>query len=576
MTKERHSPHSDPELRRLAEEILQRDMTSSDEAVEGLSSDEIRRIMYELRVHQIELEMQNVQLREAQVAIEASQARYFDLYDLAPVGYCTLNEQGLILEANLKAATMLESPRIELAGQPFSPRFIHRADRGDFYVLFNRLLETSVPQSCDLRMVKKDGTVFWAHLSASLAQDEDGSPLCRIVLTDITERKQAEDALRQSEQALYEREQRLQLFIEHAPAALAMFDRDMCYLSASRRWTNDYGTGDRDLRGLSHYEVFDVPERWKEAHRRGLAGEVVRAEDDCYKRPDGSLRWVCWEIRPWYDTSGGIGGIVIFTEDVTERKQAEKQLQNSNEDLERKVDQRTHELKVAQAQSLHSEKLAAIGQLSASIAHEFNNPLQGIMAILHGFKKWKELEVKERELLDLASSECTRMKNLIRSLQDFNRPSSGDRAFVDVHASIESLLLLSKSDFRRKGISVVKNFSNELPQIWAVPDQIKQVFLNLLNNAADACLQNERVITITTWQVKQRIAVAIKDTGVGIKPEQIDRIFQPFYTTKPGVKGTGLGLSVCHGIVQNHQGEIRVVSQPGEGSTFTVLLPIKL
>ena len=108
----------------------------------------------------------------------------------------------------------------------------------------------------------------------------------------------------------------------------------------------------------------------------------------------------------------------------------------------------------------------------------------------------------------------------------------------------------------------------------AIPDQIKQVLLNLLSNAADACQEHGRVITISTWQVKQRIAVAIKDNGIGIEPEKMDQIFQPFYSTKPEVKGTGLGLSICHGIVQNHHGEIRVVSQPGEGSTFTVLLPI--
>jgi PAS domain S-box-containing protein len=573
MTKGYDPPRIDPELHRLAEEIIRRNEASSKEAVEDVSSEEIRRIFHELRVHQIELEMQNVQLREAQAALETSQARYFDLYDMAPVGYCTVSEKGLILEANLKAATLLGVTRSQLAGQPISPGFIHKEDRGDYYLLHNRLFETGEPQAYELRMVKPDGTVFWVHLSNSLAKDENGSPLCRIVLIDITARKQADDALRQSEKALYEREQRLQLFIEHAPAALAMFDREMRYLSVSRRWLNDYGPRDRDLRGQSLYEVFDLPERWKEAHRRGLAGEVLRVEDDCFERPDGSVRCICWEIRPWLDISGDIGGIVIFTEDVTKRKKVEQQLQTYNDDLERRVEQRTHELKLTQAQMLHSEKLAAIGQLSASIAHEFNNPLQGIMNILKGLKRRAILEDDDKELLDLAISESHRMKNLIRSLQDFNRPSSSKKTLMDVHASIDSLLLLCKSDFKRKRISTVLNYAERLPQIRAVPDQIKQVFLNLLNNAADACQKQSRVITISTWQVEQRVAVAIQDTGVGIKPEKIDLIFQPFYTTKSDVKGTGLGLSVCHGIVQHHQGEIRVESEPEKGSTFTVLLP---
>jgi signal transduction histidine kinase len=136
------------------------------------------------------------------------------------------------------------------------------------------------------------------------------------------------------------------------------------------------------------------------------------------------------------------------------------------------------------------------------------------------------------------------------------------------------LLLLCKSDFKRKQISVVLNFAERLPQIRAISDQIKQVFLNLLNNAADACLGNGGVITISTCHGETRVAVAIQDTGIGIPPEKIGLIFQPFYTTKSETKGTGLGLSVCNGIVRNHHGEIRIKSHPGEGSTFTVLLPI--
>ena len=121
----------------------------------------------------------------------------------------------------------------------------------------------------------------------------------------------------------------------------------------------------------------------------------------------------------------------------------------------------------------------------------------------------------------------------------------------------------------------MRNYAEGLPQILAVSDQIKQVFLNLLANAADACNHHGGVITISTWQEGGRVAVAVKDTGVGIKPEEMEEIFRPSYTTKHEVKGTGLGLSVSYGIVKNHQGEIRVDSQPGEGATFTVLLPIE-
>jgi signal transduction histidine kinase len=122
---------------------------------------------------------------------------------------------------------------------------------------------------------------------------------------------------------------------------------------------------------------------------------------------------------------------------------------------------------------------------------------------------------------------------------------------------------------------VVRNYAENLPQIMVVSDQIKQVFLNLLTNAADACYECGGVITVSTWQERDRVAVAIRDTGVGIKPEDMDHIFRPFFSTKPQVKGTGLGLSVSYGIIKKHNGEFRVESLPGEGATFTILLPIK-
>lgn len=389
------------------------------------------------------------------------------------------------------------------------------------------------------------------------------------IIHDITARKHAEEAL-------YESEYQLRMVIEHAPAALAMFDNDMRYIVVSRRYLKDYGLEGRDLRGHSHFEIFpDLPERWKIANRRGLEGEIVEVEEDCHQWPDGSIKWARWGIRPWYNKEGDIGGIVLFTEDITERKHAVRQLQILNQELEQRVESRTRELQETQLKYLHAEKLSAIGQLSASIAHEFNSPLQGVMTILKGMQKTVSLEGKDKELLELAIGESERMKNLIRSLQAFNRPSSGRKVLIDVHESLDSLLLLSKADLRRKNIRTILHYSERLPLIKVIPDQIKQVFLNLLNNAADACYQKGGgVITISTYRDTSRVAVAISDTGIGIKPQQMDQIFRPFYTTKPEVKGTGLGLSVCHGIVQSHQGEIRVESEPGKGATFTVFWPI--
>lgn len=263
-------------------------------------------------------------------------------------------------------------------------------------------------------------------------------------------------------------------------------------------------------------------------------------------------------------------------QEISERKRIEQALHTLNEELERRVEQRTLELQETQKKYLHAEKLSAIGKLSASFAHEFNNPLQGILSVLNGLRRRALLEEEDKNLLDEAVEEGHRLKDLIQNLQEFNIPSTGRKSLVNLHKVLDSVLLLNKSDFAKKDITLALEYASHLPQVEVISDQIKQVFLNLLANAADACTPGGGRITIRTWQENEEmVAFSFQDTGVGIRPEDMDFIFQPFYTTKAEVKGTGLGLSVIYGIIQQHQGEVRVASQPNCGATFTVILPIK-
>ncbi|MBN1296059.1 response regulator, partial [bacterium] len=193
---------SGPDLRQRAEALARERAVRAAENGAALSPEEIRKTLHELRVHQIELEMQNEELRAAHVEIEAGRARYFDLYDLAPVGYCTLSDHGLILEANLTAATLLDWRRGDLIKQPIT-RFILQEDQDIYYLHRKKLIEahstgstsstwTGEPRECELRLVKPDGTCFWAHLSSTITQAEDGTPMCHCVISNIAKRKQAE------------------------------------------------------------------------------------------------------------------------------------------------------------------------------------------------------------------------------------------------------------------------------------------------------------------------------------------------------------------------------------------------
>jgi signal transduction histidine kinase len=257
------------------------------------------------------------------------------------------------------------------------------------------------------------------------------------------------------------------------------------------------------------------------------------------------------------------------------RRQAEEALQKAHDELEKRVEERTAELRLAYDQLLHAEKLSAIGKLSASIAHEINNPLFGIRNIFAGIRKRSVLEEDDAELVELAMQECDRIKLLVHSLRDFNRPTSGVVALVDLHHSIDGVLLLLKKEFQNKKIRVEKHFTRGMLNISAVSDQIKQVLLNLLTNAIEAIPEGGGNIRVTTEALDNWAAVRVRDSGGGIEPDDLHHIFEPFFTTKSEAKGTGLGLSVSHGIISKHGGRIEVESEPGQGSTFTILLPIQ-
>ena len=256
-------------------------------------------------------------------ALRESEDRYRDLVEHSSDLVCTHDLEGRLLSANSAPARALGYEVSELLRTPMKELIApeHR-------MKFDGYLQRIRIQGCDeglLSVVTRNGERrIWEYRN-TLRTEGVGRPLVRGLAHDVTEQRVAERKVR-------EREERLQLFVQHVPAAVAVFDREMRYLQASRRWLDDYGVGDREICGISHYEVFpQIPERWKEAHRRGLAGEIVQEETDCFTCTDGTVLWVRWEVRPWYETSGEIGGIAIFTENITEQHQAQEHLRQSEQ-----------------------------------------------------------------------------------------------------------------------------------------------------------------------------------------------------------------------------------------------------
>ena len=230
------------------------------------------------------------------------------------------------------------------------------------------------------------------------------------------------------------------------------------------------------------------------------------------------------------------------------------------------------ELERSQAQLIQAEKLAATGRLAASLAHEINNPLQAIHNCLHLVVNRPLTDEKKEYYLGLAQTEVERLITLVQRTLEFYRPSQGRRTATDVNRLIDNVLALSHKRLEHGRVLVRTQLQPDLSPIAAVSDQLTQVFLNLIVNAVEA-MPEGGTLTIISTQRDSRLAIEVQDTGPGLTPEEAARIFEPFYTTKAG--GTGLGLAVSYGIIQQHAGRIEVHGVPGQGTTFTVLLPLQ-
>jgi PAS domain S-box-containing protein len=262
---------------------------------------------------------------------------------------------------------------------------------------------------------------------------------------------------------------------------------------------------------------------------------------------------------------------ISIQSDITSQKKDKEELEKHRDHLSDLVDERTKELKKSHLQLIHSEKLASLGKLTGSISHEFNNPLQGIRTAINILSKSAPSE-KEVSLAIAGKKECDRMAKMIKGLRDFYKPTTDKVIFIHINQCIEEVLALQIVSLREKGIRTNQQFSDRIPLIEVVEDQIKQVLLNLIQNAADS-ISDEGQVTLTTEKQGSNIVIKIQDTGSGISEDDQKNLFEPFYSTKEG-KGTGLGLSISYGIIQDHGGEIEVESELGNGATFTISLPV--
>ncbi len=296
---------------------------------------------------------------------------------------------------------------------------------------------------------------------------------------------------------------------------------------------------------------------------------------------EGKPRYMEVSMFPIWGEKGKISKFIEISRDITDRKKQEERIRQR---LEGMVEERTRELKETHEKLLHQDKMASLGKLAASVVHEINNPVAGMINFILLMKRiLEEKDFDSRaadqfiQYLGLMETESRRVSRIASNLLAFSRQSKMEFKSVDMNRLVERTLLINGNLLKIGRIKVEKKLDPELPEIIGSEDQLQQVLMNLVSNAAEAMDGTDGgTLTVETRQMAadKKIMISVKDTGTGIPEENIRKLFEPFFTTKKKGKGVGLGLSVAYGIIQEHGGIIQVKSAVGEGTTFHVFLPL--
>lgn len=628
----------------------------------------------EFKNYRAELEQKVEELRRSQEELEASSNKYAFLYDFAPVGYLTLDRDGFIKTVNHTGLHLLGAEPERLPGHRLE-EFITTDDRLLFGKFVDRTFVNRRKETCRLRLLKSSQQALYVRIEAmaTAAGDE-----CLVVLVDITERRQAEQALAESEYNLAKAQS-----MTHVGSW--SFDPHTAEIKASdellriMRLRREEATPETFASVIHHEDYATVMENLRQGAELGKSYEIEhRLQFD-----DGTTRWVFSIVEPSINSVGQVIKLYGTTQDITERKQAEVDLRNKSNELQAIFDSISdgivvydhnnlvqhhnliaprlfpgqvqpgfpcrkifhpetpatlHDCPVERAicgervetshvsvrdggatqyvditatpirdalgeknralvffrdiskkrlQEMHliqAEKMSSIGVLATGIAHEINNPIASVAgyaeAMLRRFRDNPELG-RDVELevfpqyLGVIVREAYRCKAIINQLLSFGRKSEGIAVDVDLNALLQEITGLLRHHPNYRQINMTTHLCQDLPHVLADPSGLRQVFMNLLINAHQV-VTDEGWVELTTGRSNDaHVFIKICDNGPGIGPDAIDKIWDPFFTTKEVGKGIGLGLALTYDIVKRHGGEIQVESRPGEGCEFTVLLPLR-
>ncbi|MHC1727555.1 MAG: ATP-binding protein [Syntrophobacteraceae bacterium] len=403
----------------------------------------------------------------------------------------------------------------------------------------------------EYRVVTKDGQVRWVDDRTAIERNAEGHIThYQGIVVDITERKRVEESLRKYER-MVSASQDIMALINREYVYEAVNNTFLEYLQRAREEVVERGVG--ELLGESLFT-----EHIKFQLEKAFSGERAnfRTHVDF---PVRGRRFMDWTYFPFLDKEGEVESVVLYARDITEARQMEEQL-------------------------IQSQKLESIGTLAGGVAHEINNPINGIMNYAQLIMERMEEGSQEKEFAREIIHETGRVAKIVRNLLTFSRHEKQSHSTARLSDIVLSVLSLFQTVMRHDQIALEVSISEDLPTLMCRSQQIQQVLMNLMTNARDAL--NERYpdycpdkrmrvfAEVLGKQGKRFVRTTVEDTGNGIPRQIRDRIFDPFFTTKPKESGTGLGLSISYGIVKDHCGELSVESEPGRYTRFHIDLPV--
>lgn len=469
----------------------------------------------------------------------------FDLFDALPDMYFLLDVNGEILKLNKKAGKIIK------INENFNPsnflELINLINREKVNSIFFKCISSKKTTDIEsqFQLNKNAIEVRITFSFYSFKNDKKKIEYILAVVKDISEEKLKEVEL-----------QRFFNIVENSinPVQITDINGKMIYVNPAFMKASGFkkeeliGKNPRIFGSGKHPKKF-----WDKMWQTISSGKAWFGEIEDRKK-DGEPFYTQLLISPIFDKEENVTGYFGIHRDLSEKRTLEKQL-------------------------IHTQKMESIGTLAAGIAHEVGNPLASISALVQVARRSTE-DPFIREKLDLVKSQVTRISKIIRDLVDFSRPSDFELQRVNINECLKEAVEITKVGTKSKDIQYNVKLSDEVPNLPLVADQLEQVFVNILLNAVDALNEvkdnREKSITIESALSEDESIITFTDSGSGITEENLNKIFEPFFTTKSSGRGTGLGLWVSYGIIKSFQGNLEVKSKIGQGTTFTIKLPIEL